>query len=185
MLVTRRFLVVLALMFWLGGFMFYGAVVVPIVRSELGELPQRSTITQKVTGWMNLAGTLALVVMFVNAYASPVGRQRWRWVAWVSMVLAHLVLIWLHRVMTDQMRVPGFHRSDIRPFLIWHRAYLLTNTVQWFAGMAFTVLSLRQWRREDQGEPGASATGGRTEGEPGASETGETAAPVSPDSSDR
>jgi hypothetical protein len=65
------------------------------------------------------------------------------------MVLPHLVLIWLHRELSGQMRVPGFHHSDLRPFMLWHRIYLVTNTAQWFAGMVFMVLTLRQWRRED------------------------------------
>ena len=37
MTILRRFLVLAALMFWQGGFMFYGAVVVPITRVRLAE----------------------------------------------------------------------------------------------------------------------------------------------------
>jgi len=150
MLLIRRFLVVLALMFWMGGFMFYGAVVVPTNRIELKDMPQRGTITQHVTEWMNFAGTLALLVLFVDTYASAAGSQRWRWVCWAGMVIPHLFLIWLHRELTKQMSAPGFHQSDIKGFLIWHRVYLITNTVQWFAGMVFLGLTLRQWRREDR-----------------------------------
>jgi hypothetical protein len=157
MLLTRRFLVVLALMFWVGGFMFYGAVVVPTMFEKLGEMPQRSLVTQGVTSWMNLAGTVALLVMFADTFSSSAGGQRWRWIAWVSMVVPHLALIWMHREMSTQMLAPGFHRSDLRPFMSWHRIYLIVSTIQWFAGMVFVVLSLRQWRREDQGKPGGSA----------------------------
>ncbi|HEV3145026.1 MAG TPA: hypothetical protein VGZ47_14135 [Gemmataceae bacterium] len=149
MLLIRRFLVVLALMFWMGGFMFYGAVVVPTNRVELKDMPERGTITQKVTEWMNLAGTLALLVFFADIYASPVGLQRWRWIAWAGMLIPHLFLIWLHHELTKQMSAPGFHQSPMHSFLIWHRVYLITNTVQWFAGMVFLAMTLRQWRRED------------------------------------
>jgi len=149
MLLTRRFLVVLALLFWLGGFMFYGSVVVPTIREVLADIPPRGAITQRVTGWMNLAGTLALLLMFVDTYASPVRRQRWRWLAWLGMMLPHLALIWMHREMSHQMRLPEFHHSDMTPFMMWHRAYLLISTVQWAAGMAFVFLTLCQWRRED------------------------------------
>ena len=152
MLLMRRFLVVIALMFWMGGFMFYGAVVVPTNRIELKDMPQRGTITQKVTEWMNFAGTLALLVLFVDAYASSAGRQPWRWIAWRGMMIPHLFLIWLHNELTKQMTAPGFHQSDMKGFLIWHRVYLITNTVQWFSGMVFLALTLRQWRREDRGE---------------------------------
>jgi hypothetical protein len=150
MLLIRRFLVVFALMFWMGGFMFYGAVVVPTNRIELKDMPQRGTITQKVTEWMNFAGTLALLVLFVDAYASASGRQLGRWISWTGMMIPHLFLIWLHNELTKQMAVPGFHLSDMKGFLIWHRVYLITNTVQWFSGMVFLALTLRQWRRDDQ-----------------------------------
>jgi hypothetical protein len=158
MLLIRRFLVVFALMFWMGGFMFYGAVVVPTNRIELKDMPQRGTITQLVTEWMNFAGTLALLVLFVDTYASTAGRQPWRWSAWAGMVIPHLFLIWLHSELTKQMAAPGFHQSNMKGFLIWHRVYLITNTVQWFFGMVFLGLTLRQWRREDRSEDKTSIT---------------------------
>jgi hypothetical protein len=158
MLLIRRFLVVFALMFWMGGFMFYGAVVVPTNRIELKDMPQRGTITQRVTEWMNLAGTLALLVLFVDTYASAGSRQPSRWIAWAGMVMPHLFLIWLHTQLTRQMAIPGFHQSDMHGFLIWHRVYLITNTLQWFSGMVFLGLTLRQWRREDRSEEKSSKT---------------------------
>ena len=148
MTTTRRFLVLTALMFWLGGFMFYGAVVVPIVRETLPG-PERSTITRDVTAWMNLVGTIAVLVMFVDVWAGGSAARKWRWVAWLGMTLPLPLLVWLHGEMSRQMMEPGFHRTDIRPFLTWHRVYLLTNTAQWFAGMIFVALSLRAWRAED------------------------------------
>lgn len=146
----RRFLVVLALMGWLGGFMFYGGVTVPVVRATLEGMPERSLITQRVTAWMNLLGTLALIPLFADVYASPLPRRRGRWVAWLLMAVPMPALVWLHRVMSRQMAAPGFHDADPTAFLNWHRAYLLLNTLQWAGGMAFTWLALRAWRAEDQ-----------------------------------
>ena len=103
MLLIRRFLVVFVLMFWMGGFMFYGAVVVPTNRIELKDMPQRGTITQRVTEWLNFAGTLALLVLFVDAYGSSAGRQSWRWIAseircsltFIVMFVAPQVCLWI------------------------------------------------------------------------------------------
>ena len=143
----RRFLVIVALMGWQGGFMFYGAVVVPVLRSTLTR-SDSGNVTRQVTQWMNLLGTAAVLVMFVDVWASR-GAKKWRWVAWLGMALPLLALVWLHGEMSHQMMGPSFHQTDPRAFLSWHRAYLLTNTFQWLAGMAFVVLSVRAWRAED------------------------------------
>jgi hypothetical protein len=150
MIVTRRFLVVLALMFWQGGFMFYGAVTVPVTRSVLEGRPEPSRITEQVTQWMNLAGTFALLATFMDCWASPLARRRWRWLGWLLMALPHPIIIWMHREMSGQMAVAGFHKTDMSQFHYWHQAYLLLNTVQWLGGMLFAVQSLKSWRAEDR-----------------------------------
>lgn len=155
MTTLRRTIVLVALMFWLGGFMFYGAVVVPIIRVRLEGNPERSMITQRVTGWMNLAGTLAVLAMFVDAYASPVKRNWPRWIAWVGMALPLPILVWLHSELSEQMADPLFYSREMTPFFRWHRGYLLLNTLQWLAGMFFVVFTIRAWRREDRGQPDA------------------------------
>jgi hypothetical protein len=150
MTITRRFLVVLALMFWQGGFMFYGAVTVPVIREQLSGRPERGVITQHVTQWMNLFGTLALMAMFADVLASrPPVLKRWRMVAWLGMALPHLAVVLLHRGMSRQMGSAAFLSSGIETFMAWHRAYLLLNTLQWLAGMCFLLLSLRAWRDQD------------------------------------
>ena len=147
MTILRRFLVLAALMFWQGGFMFYGAVVVPITRARLAE---PSLITRDVTQWMNLVGTLAVLLLFVDVWAGERSVKRWRWVTWLGMAAPLPLLVWMHVKMSSQMALPEFSRSSMTSFLgSWHRLYLIVNTFQWLAGMAFTVLSLRAWRAED------------------------------------
>ena len=153
MITLRRFLAIFSLMFWMGGFMFYGAVVVPIVRLYVVE-PNPGVITQRVTQWMNLAGTLAILVMFADVWAGAPHLKRWRWLAWLGMALPQPILVWLHHEMSQQMRAPNFFRSDLNPFLSdWHRPYLVLNTMQWAAGMAFIWLALKAWRVEDASGP--------------------------------
>jgi hypothetical protein len=150
MTITRRFVLLFALMFWQGGFMFYGAVTVPIMRARLGVGPDRSLITQEVTQWMNLAGTLAILAMFADLWASPLEGKRWRWIAWLAMALPQPIVIFLHRELSRQMAAAGFQSSGLSGFLMWHRAYLSCNAIQWLGGMAFAVLSIRAWRDEDR-----------------------------------
>src|SRR5437899_2231150 len=55
----RRFTVLIALMFWQGGFTFYAAVVVPIGQEELGSHESQGFITRGVTNYQNRAGAIA------------------------------------------------------------------------------------------------------------------------------
>jgi hypothetical protein len=154
MMLTRRFAVIFALMFWQGGFMFYGAVTVPVTRSIFEShpkpAPEPSLITRRVTQWMNLVGTFALLATFADCWASAVARKRWRWVGWLLMALPHPVIIWMHHEMSGQMDTQGFHSSPMLEFHHWHQIYLILNTIQWLGGMLFAVQSLMAWRAEDR-----------------------------------
>jgi hypothetical protein len=151
MIALRRFALVFALMFWQGGFMFYGAVTLPVVRELLGNMPERSLITQHVTQWMNLFGTLAILATFIDLYASPLPRKRWRLAAWLGMALPQPLLIFMHHEMSALMAARDFHISDMHQFMsYWHRPYVLLCTVQWLSGMIFTWQSLTAWRAEDR-----------------------------------
>jgi hypothetical protein len=152
MTLMRRYLVILALMFWVGGFMFYGAVTVPVVRGVLNPDPAQSKITRQVTAWMNLSGTLALLVFFVDLYGSPVRPRSRRALAWASMTVAHMALFWMHRKMSHQMDDPHFYRlrENMAHFQSWHRVYMWISTFQWASAMAFAALSIMTWRQEDR-----------------------------------
>ena len=61
MTLVRRFLVLVAVMFWQGGFTFYAGVVVH-VRNQGTRLSRGQRLgTQPVTNYLNLAGLVALV----------------------------------------------------------------------------------------------------------------------------
>src|SRR5260370_3712334 len=148
MKILRRFLVVFALRFWRGGSMSYGGVMVGIVRAQLDQ-PERGLITQRVTQWLNFAGTLALLLLPADVWASSLASKRWRWLAWAGMALPHLAIVWLHHEMSRQMAAPGNVRSGQHSFLSLHMLYLFHNVVQWVAALGFAVLSLRAWQAED------------------------------------
>jgi len=153
MAMTRRFVVLLALMVWQGGFMFYGAVTVPVTREKLDDVPVRSAITKRVTQWMNLIGTAAILAMYADLWLSAAAHKRRRWLAWLGMAVPHPLLLWLHIRMSSQMAVPEFHHGNPATFSPWHQAYMIVSTVQWLAGMVFALLTLRAWREEDRATP--------------------------------
>ena len=82
MQLLRRFLVVQALLFWQGGFLFYAAVVVPTGTDVLGSIGQ-GRVTRHVTDWMNVIGAVAVANPGVGP-VSPMGpaTPRTRWGLW-------------------------------------------------------------------------------------------------------
>ena len=154
---VRRFLVVAALLFWMGGFTFYGAVVIPIGLREIGKL--QAQVTGPVTFYLNLAGIAALLPFgwdLLRCRDPSPRRSATRWIAWTGMAATLACLFALHALLTHQVASgtsagePSFHLT--------HKAYLWIGTAQWVCGVLFTILSLAAWRSEDgRGERGASA----------------------------
>jgi len=149
---ARRFLVLIALMFWQGGFTFYAAVVVPIGQEVVGK-EEQPFITRQVAVWINVAGAAALGVLALDMIG--VGRSapwthRLRWLTWLGMAVALGLLIWLYphidRYLDLEAREIG-PRKLLRP---WHRAYLWVSTIQWGFGLVYVGLTLRAWRVADR-----------------------------------
>ena len=162
----RRFLVLVALMFWQGGFTFYAAVVVPVGQSELGSHLQQGFITRQVTNYLNLSGAIALILLGWDIAAvrdKSVARRWTRWAAWMGMVLILLALALLHRHLDQLLDLELRELADPKAFRTGHRWYLWLATVQWAFGLAYAVLTLRAWRAEDRADVLAMTTG-----EPGA-----------------
>jgi hypothetical protein len=150
----RRFLVLVALMFWLGGFTFYAAVVVPTGTEVLRSTFKQGMITREVTRRLNVSAVCALVVLAWDALAgrdsSRVRKGVRLWLL-VFLALTQALLFVLHdrldRMLTPEAFVEeGFHAA-FRPL---HRLYLWTHTVQWGAGIVFILLMLRAWQDQDR-----------------------------------
>lgn len=149
--IPRRFLVLFALLFWQGGFLFYSAVVVPVGRATLPQPALQSLVTREATFYLNLVGGVALVVLALDVLktrdASPRKGERWR--CWLLMAVALAVLLWLHTRLGEGMdREP--QPSERTVFYLLHLMYLIAGTVQWLGAMLFLVLTLRAWQAEDR-----------------------------------
>src|SRR5438067_5280668 len=95
----RRFLALVALMVWQGGFVFYSAVVVPVAMSVLDPPALQSFVTLEVTRCLNLAGAVALSVLALEVGLttdSSRRRRAARWLCWALMLAALVVLFLLH-----------------------------------------------------------------------------------------
>ena len=137
-------------MFWLGGFTFYGAIVVPIGQKELG--PRQGIITRQVTRYLNLSGAGALVIFAWDLVCLKDGpaRRRLLWACWAGMLITLAILVYFHGSLSEMMDRAPPSPTDALSFQSLHRWYLWISTVQWACGVAYTFLSLTSWLHKEQ-----------------------------------
>jgi hypothetical protein len=153
MTLLRRLLVIIALMFWQGGFTFYAAVVVPIGQNVLQSHIRQGLITREVAYYINLSGVIALLVLAWDAAVSHdpgVLRRRWRWFSWCAMVVALGLLFWLYPRLDELFDTLNVDILDRKTFRREHRWYLWISTLQWGFAILYAALTLWSWREEDR-----------------------------------
>lgn len=149
--IARRFLLVLTMLFWQGGFMFYGAVVVPIGTRVLDSPLMQGWITRSVTNALNISGAVAILVWSWDIARSHelVKMQRLRWILWLVLLLTLGLMAWLHVRMDALLVLDEYRISDRSQFRVLHSWYLIASTVQWVASMVLMFVTIIVWRRED------------------------------------
>ncbi len=132
-----RWLFLVALSIYIGGFTFYSAVVIPVLHDRLESSLETGLITQRVTDVLNLLGVVTLSLAWcvyglsaVRAFRGDRGSGRKTWPLVISSICL-VVLLVLHRVLDRKLETNSFNG-----FYPYHRAYLWTSTVQWFANLA-------------------------------------------------
>ncbi len=153
MTIFRRFLVLLVLFFWQGGFLFYSAVVIHISRTELGPRSKATVITTNVTYYLNLAGMASMVPLLWDVFAPDVSRRR-RWLRgglWAMLLLTLAVQLFLYGEL-KHMVAPILAGEDPPTFQLAHKAFLWATTVQMAATIGYLIASLLAWRAADRAE---------------------------------
>jgi hypothetical protein len=141
----RRFLVIQALLFWQGGFLFYAAVVIPVGSAVLGSWAQ-GTVTRHVTHWMNLIGAVALVILAWDQWADTSERsRRLRWGLWAVMGAGLVALAVLHPTLAAYVDGAAENGTSYADFYLTHRVYLYIASIQWVASLGYVVAMLRAW----------------------------------------
>ncbi|HLX62896.1 MAG TPA: hypothetical protein VKX17_16590 [Planctomycetota bacterium] len=134
-----RYALMLALLFWQGGFLFYSTVVIHVAENVLGNHVEPGFITQRVTIWLNFSGCIALSLLLINGVLALWRKAPMRsglLVTWHIMAVALAALILLHP-MLDAGINPDASRPIHNPaqFRHLHQIYLLLTTIQWLAAM--------------------------------------------------
>ncbi len=148
----RRFLILMTLLFWLGGFAFYGGVVVPYGRAAFRE--DFAKVTAPVTTVLNVAGIPVLALLAWDGFAGRdrLGwRRRGRWLTWVMAAFSVTVLFGLHFWLDRMMTMAEQPVTVADPvFYPVHRAYLWIGAAGWLAAVVNSGLMLASWRDEDR-----------------------------------
>jgi hypothetical protein len=149
-LMIRRMLLLVSLMFWQGGFMFYGGVVVPVGARVLGSETEQGFITQSVTNYLNAAGAVCLIVILEHLWHNRrhgVGKLEWSVWSLATFSVAFLAVI--HRQMDQVLSVDSSSVLDPGRFGRFHKIYIATSTLQWLASLAMLLLAVVRWKQQD------------------------------------
>lgn len=144
-LFALRFLCLLSLTVWVGGFTFYSAAVIPVLHDEM-DSQHAGRITQRVTHSLNATGVAALALWWLEVLLEHSGGQariRQARILLTGASTAILVSLFLmHRVMDRRLDA-----GSLRGFYPWHRAYLIASTIQWFMNLGLLAAALLHWRQ--------------------------------------
>ena len=152
--IIRRFLTVLAVALWFGGFTFYALVVIHTGHKVFGGIRQTGFLTQQVTHWLNLIGVAALLILLWNvaagwSYAKPAAR--WGLVlTWFTMAALEIALFALHPQLDKLLDSQAQTILDRGRFVSLHQLYMNLSTGQWGATFLHIWLVLRVWMRCDK-----------------------------------
>lgn len=156
---VRRFLVIAALMFWQGGFVFYAGVVVPVARHHVRPLGMQTLVTREVTNWLNVAGVVTLLLLGWDAIACP-GPTRWRnrvrWLAWLGVAAGLALLAALHVYLEGTIDRETGELLDYAAMRLAHRTYLWVSAIQWALAVVWIGLTLQAWTMADRTSPPGS-----------------------------
>ena len=149
-LVFRRMVLLVSLMFWQGGFMFYGGVVVPVGGRILGSEARQGFITQSVTNYLNLAGAVCLIVWLEHLWHDRRnGASKLEWGLWIFAAGSAIVLAGLHVKMDHMLSAESSSVLDPEWFGRLHKMYIWTSSLQWLACLALLFLVVLRWNRQD------------------------------------
>src|SRR5579859_7815408 len=151
MSMLRRYLALLILALWMGGFTFFTLFVIPVGAKVLGSDRDQGFITQQVTNHLNYIGTGSLLVLGALLFTERTDRKlRLHWLAWLAMAALQAALFFLHSVI-DGMLDPATHKiHDLGHFFNWHRTYMATASLQWLIALIYLWLMMRLWRKHDR-----------------------------------
>jgi NAD/NADP transhydrogenase beta subunit len=139
-----RALALLSYAIWVGGFTFYGAVVLWSVHEAFGSLDS-GKITQAITVPLNWIGVATLAVWALLAWLERAKQPKWAWWSLVAMIAVSSLLqvgLFIDHGILDR-RLAEF---GLEGFYAYHSVYLNISTFQWGVNLLMIPLVVWLWR---------------------------------------
>jgi hypothetical protein len=142
-----RFLTVVGIAIWFGGFTFYSTAVISTSQEVLHSQLRAGLITQQVTKWLNRISIVPLALCAVNCWILR-KHERKRMLqllmaALIVMVVLQIGLFVLHPMI--DAKIVEHQVEDAGNFFKLHRLYLVISTGQWCGTLAYLWASLALW----------------------------------------
>ena len=129
-----RWLALWSLVFWIGGFTFYGGVVIPVLHDQLGSALEAGLVTQRVTDLLNLLGLYSDCAGLDSISPGTTGRPAWptdRLEGGGRDAGGPLALPGDPGAASTVGSTSGSCSGEMAGFYPLHRAYLWASTLQW------------------------------------------------------
>lgn len=129
--------------------MFYGTIVVPAGAAVLGSHRDQGWITQRVTDYINHAGTVCLTVWAILLLCETAWNNwhgRICWALWILLVICLFGQYYVHELMDAKLDLQIYRILDLSGFRTLHSIYLSISTLQWLAMLSLLILTLQSWQ---------------------------------------
>jgi hypothetical protein len=162
-----RYLSIIALAFWMGGFTFYAGVVIHVGHHVFGSAREVGFLTKEVTLWLNRSGVIALAILSVNLFALRKARR----VTFVGAAATLLIMIAIqaalfqrHDGLDELLNVSQQSISNRAVFRHRHNIYMTLSTIQWAAALLHLWAVLAAWSSRGEVQSTKSAPAIAAEG---------------------
>jgi cytochrome bd-type quinol oxidase subunit 2 len=144
-----RFLTIVAIAIWFGGFTFYSTAVISTSQELLHSHLRAGLITQQVTNWLNRISIIPLALCAINCWMlrkhESKRLQQFLIAALVVMVVLQAGLFMLYPML--DAKIVDREVMDAGNLFKVHRLYLVISTGQWCATLAYLWASLALWMK--------------------------------------
>src|SRR4051812_25885455 len=150
-----RYLSIIGLCFWMGGFTFYAGVVIHVGHRVFGSHREIGFLTREVTVWLNRTGVIVLLILLANHLFYSRTGSPWlkniRLGTLLLMAAVQAALFLIHPRLDQILDFPGHAILNHSSFHSLHLLYINLSTLQWSAALVQLGAVLLAWRRSDQG----------------------------------
>jgi len=127
----KLFIVIAFYSIWWGGFTFYSSIVIPEGMKILGDHVRMGLITETVSNYLNIIGTVTLFISFVLLLQNKKSANSKIGWEWFVLVILQLLLFYIHHLLSSMISQNGSKIDLQENFYSVHRIYLLTSTAMW------------------------------------------------------